>query len=439
MPGGVVARRTLDERGLPTSRNVMRGQELLDRTEYEWLGLDRLAAKNSTTWGALGYEHDSRGRLASARQTDGAMQWRSPGPTGNLFKKQDRSDRRYGTGGVLLQDGDTAYAYDAAGRVISKQLPDGQQWKYEWDAAGHLTAVATPARGVVSFTYDALGRRISKTSDGRTTHWLWDGDVPVHEWSGDPLAPQLSTWIFEPESFAPMGKLGADGTSYSIVTDYLGTPTEMFDEAGKVAWKAQLDIYGVPQIAEGTTADCPWRWPGQYEDVETGLFYSRQRYYDPERGDFLSQDPISLLGHGPGRTLYGYTKDPLTWIDPFGLGWKLVDFANSSDLFPAGPGQSSIVTIVMQGARKNDFTQANIAGGFTAGRPADYTWHHVGDFNPATGECTMQLVTTTAHEATYPHTGSCAQFGEHFGVKYDTAESRRAAEEEGWKKKGGCG
>ena len=61
---------------------------------------------------------------------------------------------------------------------------------------------------------------------------------------------------------------------------------------------------------------CPWRYPGQYEDSETGLYYNRFRYYDPEAGRYISPDPIGLLG---GLNLYGYVHDPLGWIDPLGL------------------------------------------------------------------------------------------------------------------------
>lgn len=61
---------------------------------------------------------------------------------------------------------------------------------------------------------------------------------------------------------------------------------------------------------------CPWRWPGQYEDEETGLFYNRFRYYDPGAGRYVSQDPIGLTG---GVLLYGYVADPFAWVDPFGL------------------------------------------------------------------------------------------------------------------------
>ncbi|MFE8604972.1 RHS repeat-associated core domain-containing protein [Archangium violaceum] len=60
----------------------------------------------------------------------------------------------------------------------------------------------------------------------------------------------------------------------------------------------------------------PWRWPGQYEDEETGLYYNRFRYYDPSTGQYISQDPIGLLG---GLDPYAYTDDPLTHVDPFGL------------------------------------------------------------------------------------------------------------------------
>jgi RHS repeat-associated protein len=109
---------------------------------------------------------------------------------------------------------------------------------------------------------------------------------------------------------------GGATKAYSIVSDYLGTPREMVDEAGNVAWKAQRDVYGVARVEEGKAEDCPWRWPGQYADEETGLYYNRLRYYDPQRGGYLSQDPIRLTG---GTRLYGYPGDVLTSVDVLGL------------------------------------------------------------------------------------------------------------------------
>ena len=63
--------------------------------------------------------------------------------------------------------------------------------------------------------------------------------------------------------------------------------------------------------------ECPFRYQGQYEDSETGLYYNRFRYYDPTIGSYISQDPIGLEGNNP--TFYGYVKDPNSWVDEFGL------------------------------------------------------------------------------------------------------------------------
>ena len=61
----------------------------------------------------------------------------------------------------------------------------------------------------------------------------------------------------------------------------------------------------------------PFRQLGQYEDEETGLYYNRFRYYSPESGLYISQDPIGLAGGNP--TLYGYVSDSNSWVDEFGL------------------------------------------------------------------------------------------------------------------------
>ncbi|WP_269474382.1 RHS repeat-associated core domain-containing protein [Providencia stuartii] len=59
------------------------------------------------------------------------------------------------------------------------------------------------------------------------------------------------------------------------------------------------------------------RFQGQYFDKETGLHYNTFRYYAPDLGRFTQQDPIGLAG---GLNLYQYAPNPLTWVDPWGLG-----------------------------------------------------------------------------------------------------------------------
>ena len=92
----------------------------------------------------------------------------------------------------------------------------------------------------------------------------------------------------------------------------------MYDADGKKTWEADLDIYGRVRTFVGRSLnDCPFRYQGQYQDIETGLYYNRFRYYDADVGSYISQDPIGLAGNNP--TLYGYVKDVNSWIDEFGL------------------------------------------------------------------------------------------------------------------------
>jgi RHS repeat-associated protein len=135
--------------------------------------------------------------------------------------------------------------------------------------------------------------------------------VPLLE--GTPESP--ITWLFEPESFAPLAKLVAD-ERYSIITDHLGTPRAMYDVHGQEVWGADVDTYGRLIDGRGPQRACPFRFPGQYEDAETGLYYNRFRYYDPDSGGYVSQDPIGLAG---GRALCRYVSDPTRQFDPLGL------------------------------------------------------------------------------------------------------------------------
>ena len=120
--------------------------------------------------------------------------------------------------------------------------------------------------------------------------------------------------MFDENSFVPAAKLVGD-KSYSILTDHLGTPYEAYDENGEKVWARELDLY-VNAIA-GDSSFIPFLYQGQYYDEEIGLAYNRFRYYNPETGAYISQDPIGLAGGNP--TLYGYVGDNNTWIDVWGL------------------------------------------------------------------------------------------------------------------------
>ena len=102
------------------------------------------------------------------------------------------------------------------------------------------------------------------------------------------------------------------------MSDYLGTPVQMYDSEGNKIWDCTLDIYGkVAELRGESLHECPFRFQGQYEDAETGLYYNRFRYYDANLGGYISLDPIGLEGNNP--TLYGYVKNVNLWVDLIGL------------------------------------------------------------------------------------------------------------------------
>ena len=89
-------------------------------------------------------------------------------------------------------------------------------------------------------------------------------------------------------------------------------------------WNRQLDIYGRVKreikasfLGDDVRPFIPFRYQGQYEDIETGLYYNRFRYYSPDSGTYISQDPIRLAGNNPN--FYGYTFDCNTEVDVLGL------------------------------------------------------------------------------------------------------------------------
>ncbi len=310
LPGGVVSRWEREATGRPHVHRITHNDALVGATGYRWRSTEQLAGLIDTT-GATWFEHDARGYLTAATGPDGSVQHRTPDAVGNVHRSADRTDRSYASGGRLEEAGGMHYLHDADGQLVEKILPDGRSWKYAWDFAGQLVEVTRPEGHRVSFAYDALGRRVRKSFAGKATRYVWDGDDLVHELADGVAAV---SWVSEPGTLAPLAKVEGE-RRFGVVTDHLGTPRMMADEAGALAWKAQLDVYGVARSDVALTG-CPWRWPGQYEDKETGLYYNRFRYYDPEADRYVSQDPIGLLG---GLNASAYVVDPLRSADPFGL------------------------------------------------------------------------------------------------------------------------
>ncbi|MFJ1492456.1 RHS repeat domain-containing protein [Capnocytophaga canis] len=205
--------------------------------------------------------------------------------------------------------------------MVEKKENNGV-WKYYWTAGGMLKAVQRPDGSIITFKYDAFGRRISKKYLRREFLYIWDKNVPLHEIQKEELCEDnIITWIFE--GFTPTAKL-INGKAYSIISDHTGTPLLAVDTNGVKVWERELDIYGKVRkefthdnVKDRRSGFIPFLYAGQYYDVETELAYNRFRYYDCNTGSYISQDPIGLKGRN--LNIYAYVWDTNTWVDVFGL------------------------------------------------------------------------------------------------------------------------
>ncbi|WP_437667719.1 RHS repeat-associated core domain-containing protein [Sorangium sp. So ce1182] len=254
---------------------------------------------------------------------------------GNLYEADETPPREYAPSGRLLRKGGTEYRWDAEGRLVEKREHGeggaARIWRYAWNSAKLLARVDTPEQERIEFDYDPFARRVRKRvyARDRTAHawhlardvrFVWDGDTIAHEvtsrpaGTGDPDV-EVRTYCFEDEAFVPAAHREADGRWVHYTNDPIGTPERLVDDTGAVVCELSRRAWAV-DVPAGARASTPIRFQGQYEDSETGLYYNRFRYYDPDSGRYISADPLGLAG---GIQSWSYGRNPIVWVDPFGL------------------------------------------------------------------------------------------------------------------------
>jgi RHS repeat-associated protein len=307
--------------GVPDS--ITDSAEATRRFELDPLG--RVTVVSAATWTER-YAYDATGNITFADDSRAAG---SP-----------VAGARSATGTLLRRAGRTHFDYDAQSRLVRtvrRTLSGTQQvWTYRYDTRDRLTEVVNPAGEHWRYRYDALGRRTAKQRLGQDgvpveeTRFTWDGEVLVeqeHLLAGAAMVT-ATTWDHEPGSWSPVSQdrrtfyarapqQVVDRQFHAIVTDLVGTPTELVTTDGRVEWRRRAGLWGNEyRPAPGQGAECLLRFPGQYHDYETGLDYNYHRYYDPETARYTSPDPLGL---DPAPNHHGYVDNPLVWLDPLGL------------------------------------------------------------------------------------------------------------------------
>jgi len=313
---------------------------------------------NDTRWGQSHYHYNANQQLIAAHLGQAEPQQWSYDNALNLISEaavlhgKGMGVRAEQKGGRVVRSGASTYRYDPCGRLIEKTvLRHGfrpQRWQYRWNSDNRLTDLLTPDDQHWRYRYDAFGRRTRKFNVSRSNapsnvyahsekhivgeEYLWNGEqlleaAPLYA-DGTVAFEHATRWTYAPGGITPFAQQKGEHLWY-IVTDHLGTPRELLDENGQLAWSNSPNVWGQARLWQAANDEfarsnvapinkttCPLRFPGQYYDEESGLHYNRHRYYDPQTAQYLSPDPLGL---GGGVRPQGYVDNPLSWVDPLGL------------------------------------------------------------------------------------------------------------------------
>ncbi|PIO91199.1 RHS family protein [Pseudomonas syringae] len=292
---------------------------------YEYDPAGELSRTLDKLRGETQYEYEANGQLLArntGRVVDGE-EFRYDAAANRLNFNTSRFD--HVKDNRLKQWANHEYKYDAWGNLIEKVVGIVRWQTFTYDCENRLvkteTMADTQVESTSSYQYDSLGRRVAKQSEikGHTEHkrFLWQGLRMLREESPG----QSSLYLYEPGSYAPLARVDekegeVENKVYYFHTDQIGTPLEMTDAEGQIVWQAKYRAWGAVEKLVVNEVEQNLRFQGQYFDAETGLHYNTFRYYDPEIGRFITQDPIGLLG---GENLYEYAPNTQSWIDALGL------------------------------------------------------------------------------------------------------------------------
>uniref|UniRef100_UPI004038FC37 RHS repeat-associated core domain-containing protein n=1 Tax=unclassified Variovorax TaxID=663243 RepID=UPI004038FC37 len=320
----------------------------------------------NATGNTAGFGYDANGnRSSSTRALAGQT-------TNRTYAVGSGSNRLTGFTQTLNGASSTSvtYGYNANGDLVNDGLRT-----YTYDAEGRLAAATTGATDVsptTRYAHNALGQRVFKTEPlyppnqgdeadpgfmqsliafftklwSPTTSqaeqlgyaYVYDeqGTLIAEVGSGGTASAGQSQYIYMPTANGPVPiAVVTNGATYAVHSDHLNTPRRLSNASGQAVWQrgysafgedkptlganrfANLDTTPNPGSTSISSVQLNLRYPGQYADEESGLFYNYFRSYDARTGRYSQPDPIGLEG---GWNRFGYVAgNPLRNVDPQGL------------------------------------------------------------------------------------------------------------------------
>jgi RHS repeat-associated protein len=270
-------------------------------TSYIYDGLERLESEIQGV-NEFDYTYDNNGN----RLSDGAGNYTYKANANRLLTRHGVTVTLDAAGNLTNAGGGRTYVYNQAGQLSQVKQSGTLIVTYIYNHKGQRTRKITTASApqgarTVVYHYDQTGHLIGETTDTGTAlrTYVWHDEIPVAQIEHQPTNKILY-----------------------FTVDQLNTPRTATDETGKVVWRWDSEAFGSTSPVDdpdgdGAKVTINLRFPGQYYDQESGLYYNWHRYYDPYTGRYISSDPIGLKG---GINTFAYvTNNPLRFIDPLGL------------------------------------------------------------------------------------------------------------------------
>ena len=204
--------------------------------------------------------------------------------------------------------GQAGYTFDEEGQTRTKTDNQGTAI-YDWDARGRLVKATLPNGQVVTYGYDATGRRSSRTAGGLATSFLYDGrDVVLDRNSGN----LYTEYLDGPRIDGKLRQLNQDGQRFFFLQDQLQSISKIVNGDGQVVKSILYEPYG----GGGGNNLTRYSYSGREEDYVTSLTYYRARWYDSYSSRFFSEDPKMFLA---GSSMFNYVDgNPISYRDPLG-------------------------------------------------------------------------------------------------------------------------